>query len=824
MVKGLSNDLILEICEGKWIQKGSDTQIDTISIDSRNIVKPESTLFLALKGLKSDGHDFVLRLFEKGLACALVEKKSWDPQCLSQYPRSSMILVENTGVALQLLAKYQRSCFHGTVVGITGSNGKTIVKEWAAQILSNHHALAKSPKSYNSQIGVPLSVFEIKQSDQIAILEAGISQSGEMQHLTELIQPTIGVFTNLGTAHEEGFKDRIEKLKEKTLLFDNCRYLIYNKDQTEVDQVLKERFPSEKLISWSSTVGSDYTLSVKKGLGFSKILMVKPAYGLFTFKVGFQDEASLENLRHVIVLCLTLGLSEIQIQNEIENLQAVDMRLTLKQGSQDCLIIDDTYNNDLAGFRLAIDFMQQQRPKKRRILIISDLLQVGDVEQVYREIGKLIVHFHFDVVLAVGQNIKALRKYFDGYLKFFDDTPALMDYLGQVSFENDLILVTGARVFEFERVVNKLQIQLHGTVLEINLNALSHNYHFFKSKLNPKTKVMVMVKAFAYGGGAIEIANHLQQLKADYLTVAYTDEGVALRKQGIQLPIMVLNPLEEAFHNLVNHDLDPVVYSLGFAKKLLRYCENHGLSMTVHLDLDTGMKRLGFEMDDLEELASLIKDKSRLKVGSIYTHLAGADEEIHEDFTRMQVKLFEEMYVYLTEKWDIRPLKHVLNSPGIIRYPEYQFDMVRLGIGLYGIEVNGWFDEKLQPISTLKTSVSQIKSLQKGESVGYGRKGIMDRDGKIATIAIGYADGYDRRFSNGKGKVLIRGLVAPVIGNVCMDMTMVDVTGIDVNEGDEVIVYGNQLSLKEMAGTIGTIPYELLTNVSSRVKRVYYLD
>ncbi|SIS63539.1 bifunctional UDP-N-acetylmuramoyl-tripeptide:D-alanyl-D-alanine ligase/alanine racemase [Belliella pelovolcani] len=793
-----------------------------IIIDSRAVIQPDQSLFVALKGAKFDGHDFITELYDLGVRNFLVKNGYQVPSGISH--EVNLIHVKDTRKALQQLAAYQRGLFDKPVVAITGSNGKTIIKEWLGQILSQQFAVAKSPKSYNSQVGVPLSVFGIEAYHQVAVLEAGISKPNEMQALAEIIKPDIGIFSNIGTAHEEGFESMQQKLQEKVLLFKDARYLIYRKDQAAVAAYLEQKFESSRLISWSEHPGADYTLSIKKDSERTKIILLKPDLGMFTFQVAFADEASLENIRHVIVAALSLGMSEPQIQEGINHLKAVDMRLTLKSGYNESIIIDDTYNNDLAGLKLALDFMAAQRPKNRKVLILSDLMQVGKADEVYQEVGNLIHFYQIDLLIGVGLDIARLRGILSCEQRFYSNTEELLVDLREDTFENDLILVTGARTFGFERIVNKLQQRIHGTTLEINLNALTHNYNFYKTKVNPSTKIMVMVKAFAYGGGATEIANHLQQLKADYLAVAYTDEGVALREQGIKLPIMVLNPSQDAFHLLQKHELEPVVYSPSFFRQLGKYCRTQHASMKIHLDLDTGMHRLGFDISQLAELKELIQQFPELIVASLYTHLVGADEATHEDFSIKQLELFSKMCSQVSNFLGFMPLRHALNSAGIIRYPAYQFDMVRLGIGLYGVEVNGLFDTALRPISSLKTTISQIKTIEAGETIGYSRKGKMKNSGKIATIAIGYADGYDRRFSNGKGYVLIQGQKAPIIGNVCMDMCMVDITGIDAKEGDEVLIYGPGISLKELATQIGTIPYELLTNISSRVKRVYYLD
>lgn len=823
MIQSLTSEQIADVLDASLLGKADSRLVSQIVIDSRNILQPDNALFVALKGAKFDGHDFIGEIHELGVDVFLVSKGYQIPPKIGE--SAVFIQVEDTKQALQKLSAYQRHLFQGPLVGITGSNGKTIIKEWLGQVLGQQYAVAKSPKSYNSQVGVPLSIFGIEVGHQVAIMEAGISRPQEMDKLVKILKPQLGIFANIGTAHEEGFESMEQKLAEKAKLFESSRFIIYRKEHTKIDQYLRSVYESERLVCWSDGIGADYALTVKKEEDKAKILLIRPDMSVFTFQVPFTDEASLENIRHVITAALTLGMDPKLIQEGLNHLKAVDMRLTLKPGVNQSLIIDDTYNNDLAGLRLALDFMAAQRPKKRKILIISDLLQVGDISQVYQEVQKLVTYHQIDFLIGVGEEISILQEGLGIGRQFYHDTEELLKNLDLDFFDNDLILVTGARKFGFEAIVNLLQQRIHGTTLEINLNALTHNYNFYKTKILPKTKVMVMVKAFAYGGGAAEIANHLQQLKADYLAVAYTDEGVALRKEGIRLPIMVLNPVQESFIHLQQYDLEPVVYSPSFFRDLAKFCQVQQTEMKIHLDLDTGMHRLGFEKQHLAELLLLIQQFPQLQIASVYTHLVGADEETHHEFTVGQLKLFLSMAEEITSKLDYVPLRHALNSAGIVRFPEYQLDMVRLGIGLYGVEVSGRFDSHLKPISTLKTTISQIKSLDQGDTVGYSRKGVMGQAGKIATIAIGYADGYDRRFSNGKGYVLIHGKIAPVIGNVCMDMTMIDISKLDeIKEGDEVVIYGANISLKELAERIGTIPYELLTNISSRVKRVYYLD
>lgn len=823
MLQPLTLNQLIAVTDGLLLSGDGESSISQISIDSRQIFNPGNTLFVALQGAKSKGEDFIPSLIELDVSCYLIHHTEQD-QLSSYFVNAAFIAVVDTKVALQRIAKYTREQFHKPVISITGSNGKTIVKEWLGQILSLKYAVAKSPKSYNSQVGVPLSIFGIEAYHQVAILEAGISKSDEMEALQQMIQPDLGIFTNIGSAHQEGFSDLKTKLQEKLTLFQGVKLLIYCRDQELVKEEIETIFPPEKRIGWSDKAGAEFTRSLKISDGKARMILLKNDLSTTTFHLPFADSASLENITHAIVAALTLGQDSESIQSGISQLRSVDMRLTLKPGVNDCLLIDDTYNNDLAGLKVALDFMNQQREKKRKILILSDLLQQGNPSLIYKEVADLIRSYRFDLIMGVGTEIQVLEEFFGQKFQGFQSTQAILASIDPNKFSNDLILITGARVFGFEQLVNRLQQRIHGTTLEINLNALTHNFNFYKRKINTGTKVMVMVKAFAYGGGAAEIANHLQTMGADYLAVAFSDEGVALRKEGIRLPIMVLNPMEESFGLCQEYNLEPVVFSPEFFKSLGKWSRDHDYQLKIHLDLDTGMRRLGFEEKHLEVLNSLIQEFPELKIASIYTHLVGADEEIHRDFSMEQLQLFSKMSTEIRHILPYKPILHALNSAGIVAFPAYHLDMVRLGIGLYGLEVTGKYNTALKPISTLKTTISQVKFLEAGTTVGYSRKGMLPDGGKIATLSIGYADGYDRRFSNGKGYVLIHGKKAPVIGNVCMDMMMVDVSEIDCKAGDEAIIYGPDISLKELADQIGTIPYELLTNISTRVKRVYYLD
>ncbi|WP_439483156.1 bifunctional UDP-N-acetylmuramoyl-tripeptide:D-alanyl-D-alanine ligase/alanine racemase [Cyclobacterium plantarum] len=808
---------------GKFLGLSGSDQISQVTIDSRKIQSGEETLFVALDGSRQKGSDFAEDAHGRNVRnfiLPLAGEKNTD-----KLEDSNILLVEKPLNALQALAVMNREAFKGPVVGITGSNGKTIVKEWLAQVLSQGFQVFKSPKSYNSQIGVALSALEIQSRHQIALLEAGISQPGEMDRLKQIIQPQLGIFTNIGSAHDENFDSLETKIKEKCKLFTEVKYLIYRKDHSRINHLLKNGFDPDRLISWSDKTGADYTLSVRPEKNGSKIFMVARDLQTYTFFTTFRDSASLENIRHVIVSCMTLGMKPENIQKGLQLLHAVDMRLTLKSGINRCLLIDDSYNNDLAGLEIALEFMAHQRkPTGRKILILSEMLQEGDEIAVFQKIAGLSEHYEIDLFAGVGKHFSHYKHLFPKQSVFFPDTASLLENILGFNLDKDLILVKGARDFHFEKIIQFLEAQVHETVLEINLNALRHNFNFYKRILRPETKIMVMVKAFAYGGGSAEIANHLQKIGADYLSVAYIDEGVYLRQKGVTLPIMVMNPDMQHLNLIQDYDLEPVVYNRRTLQDLTSSPIGQPNGISIHLELDTGMSRLGFTEADLEDILTLLGNHKEIKLAGLFTHLAGADEAIHEDFSRKQLRTFDRISKVIMSTLACSPIRHALNSAGIIRFPDQAFDMVRLGIGLHGVEINQLEQEKLLPVATLKTVVSQIKKLTKAETIGYGRQGKLIQDGKIATLAIGYADGYDRRFGNGKAFVMIQGKRANTIGNICMDMCMVDVSGLQVREGDEVILFGKEPSLQYLAAQIGTIPYELLTGIGMRVKRQYILD
>jgi alanine racemase len=782
------------VAPGIVAQLKEDREIRWFLTDSRKAAQADSC-FVAIKGDRHDGHDHINSLYRSGVRMFIVEKElKWN-----SFPEASFFFAKSSLKALQEIAADHRSHFNYPVIGITGSNGKTIVKEWIYQLLAPQYSIVKNPGSYNSQLGVPLSVLAMQSHHELGLFEAGISMPGEMENLQKIIKPTIGIFTNIGSSHDAGFKDRTQKIREKLLLFKDSKVLIYCKDHKEVHDEAQKLSKDIKLLGWS--FADD-------------------------FKVPFQDAASKENLIHCIVLMRYLGIGESLINEGVNSLKSVPMRLELKQGVNQSLIIDDTYNNDLGGLQISLDFLSGQT-KQKKTLILSDILQSGlKDEDLVKEISSIVLRAGLHSFIGIGSVLQAHQQYFKNIeSSFYADTNSFLNNLNPDSFQNSVVLIKGARSFAFESIVQRLQRKVHGTVMEIDLSKVVHNLNYFKSKLQPGVKLMVMVKAFAYGSGSEgEVANLLQYHQVDYLGVAYADEGIELRKNRISLPVMVMNPSEESFPSLLKYDLEPEIYSLKILYALVKFLGDRPLK--VHIKFDTGMHRLGFEEKDLPELIAVLKAHPAISIATVFSHMAGADESEHDAFTKQQVDIFNKLYDQFGAALDQKPARHVLNSPGILRFPQYQFEMVRLGIGLYGVDPT---DERkseadLQPVATLKTVISQLRKVPAGESIGYGRRGRTTNEMIVATIAIGYADGFSRAFSRGVGEVLVNGRRAPVVGNVCMDMTMIDVTGMDVNEGDEVIVFGKGLPISEVAEKIKTIPYEILTSTSERVKRVFHAE
>lgn len=815
------------------ISGGVNTDAAYLLTDSRQLSIPTQTLFFAIKGDRHDGHHFLSELYQKGVREFVVEESSFQgpvQNLINSWNDAQIWVVPSAIRALQKTVINHRNQYHLPVVGIVGSNGKTIVKEWLTQLVAPGQQVVASPKSYNSQIGVPLSVWQIKKENTIGIFEAGISQAHEMEYLHQIIQPTIGIFTNIGSAHDDGFKSRKQKITEKLRLFTKVEKLIYRKDYHEIDEeisiILKPVNPHLQTITWAINTAAD----VQVAHTFKRtttLLTISGKYGEHRFETTFRDEASLENLMHCIVFLLDFGIAPTQIQERIALLRPVSMRLELKEGIHHCYIIDDAYNNDLQGLSMALNFLGQQEQRKIKTVILSDVLQSGQPSsELYTIIARLLKEKNIDRLIGIGSEITSQAQCFDlPQQEFFNTTDDFLRDFAYSSLQDSLVLIKGARPFSFEKIVHRLQQKVHGTVLEINLDALTHNLNFYKAKVGSDTKLMAMVKAFAYGSGSSEVASLLQYHRVDYLGVAYTDEGVALRQSGINLPIMVMNTNRATFDLLWEYQLEPEIYSRTILKDWIEYIEYRAepaLAPKVHLKLDTGMHRLGFTENDYEWLVEELRRNPAVKIASTFSHLVGADEGVHNEFSKLQYQRFVKGAELIESALGYNVIKHILNSAGIVRFPEYKLDMVRLGIGLYGVEATNRQQNELETVGTLKTMVSQIKYLQAGETVGYSRKGQITHDSAIATIAVGYADGYDRGLGNGVGKVCVNGTLCPTIGNICMDMTMIDVTNANVEEGDEVIVFGPEVPITDLANSLGTIPYEILTGIGERVKRVFY--
>ncbi len=839
---------IVKIIRGKLIQESYTGTIEYLLTDSRRIIFPGASVFFAIKGDRRDGHKFIEACYKEGVRNFVVS----ETPVLSSFPEANFILVKNTIQALQALAAKHRSQFNIPVVAISGSNGKTIVKEWLYQLLEQDYSIVRSPKSYNSQIGVPLSVWQMRSYHNFGIFEAGISQPSEMSNLAKVIQPTIGIFTNIGKAHDEGFLNLRQKINEKLNLFINCEILIYSCDYTDITECLRNiksqlkksdaDYDGFKTFTWSAS-GLDADVHILKKIKKDGYTEITAEFGKVTksITIPFVDEASIENAINCWMLMKYLKYDDIIINQRMALLNPVAMRLELKDAINDCSLINDSYNSDLSSLNIALDFLNQQQQHPKRTLILSDILQSGkDDEALYSEVADMIKHKGIHRFIGIGIALQKQEKKFTGVAIekiFYKKTEDILKDIPQLHFENETILLKGARRFEFERISRQLEQKAHQTILEINLNALIENLKTYQSLLKSNTKLMVMVKAFSYGSGSFEIANVLQFHKVDYLAVAYADEGIDLRRAGITLPIMVMNPEQKNFESIIYYNLEPEIYNkrglqqyIAITQNLMQTAQgeeeqNKDRKFPIHIELDTGMVRLGFHDNDMDELITLLKANPQIEVKSVFSHLAASEDVAQDDFTNHQIKSFDKMSKKLMSELNVTFIRHILNSAGISRFPDAQFDMVRLGIGLYGIDSGEKVQGRLKNVSTLKSTIAQINFIKKSETIGYNRVGHITRDSNIATVNIGYADGLNRRLSNGVGKMLIRGKIVPVVGNICMDMTMVDVTDVgDIQEGDEVIIFGDDLPVKTVSDWLETIPYEIISTVSQRVKRVYFHD
>ena len=774
--------------------------VNWLLTDSRSLCYPESTLFFAIKTERGNGHHYIADLYQRGVRAFVVSEVPPAPGASAEVPQDAFpdavfLYVPDTLAALQTLAAYHRSRFDIPVIGVTGSNGKTLVKEWLYQLLAPDFIVTRSPRSYNSQIGVPLSVWGLWEKTEVALFEAAISQKNEMAALERIIKPTIGIFTSLGSAHQENFASMEEKCFEKLQLMKDAKTVIYPAGDAIIESCIRKSVHGSRLIACPST-GNAY-----------------------------EDNKALCR-----AACREMGLGEDIIEERIRALEPIAMRLEVKDGQNDCTLINDSYNSDLSSLDIALDFMNR-RPEKegrQRTLILSDILQSGvEPHVLYSQLAELLEQRGVNNLLAVGGIISAHMDCFAGLpikCRYFPNTDALLASNILTLLQHQLVLIKGARSFHFERITDRMEKKVHETILEVNLSAIVKNLDYYRSFMKPETKMVCMVKADAYGAGAVEVAKTLQDHHVDYLAVAVADEGVTLREKGITQGIMIMNPEMSSFSTLFQYHLEPEIYSFRLLDALIHAAEHEGITnFPVHIKLDTGMRRLGFDPEkDMPQLVERLHKQTALIPRSVFSHFVGSDSDDFDDFSARQYELFLKGSQQLQDAFPYPILRHICNSAGIERFPERHLEMVRLGLGLYGI--NSYTGETIHNVSTLRTTILQIHDVKAGESVGYSRRTVLDRDSRVATLPIGYADGLNRLLGNRKGFCLVNGKEAEYIGNICMDVCMIDVTDIPCQEGDLVTIFGEGLPPSELASRCGTIPYEILTGIAPRVKRIYFED
>ena len=818
---------IIEIAEILGVDPShlTNTSIDTLLTDSRTLTYPDRSLFFAIHTDSNDGHRYVHQLYEKGVRNFVVEKI---PEGVPTSD-ANFLVVGNTTKALQTLAAFHRHRFNIPVIGITGSRGKTQVKEWLYQLLRDDYNIVRSPRSYNSQIGVPLSVWDIDDNSGLAIIEAGISQPDEMPSLEKIISPTITVMTNIGSEHKEGFASIEEKCIEKLRLSRHSEYVVFDGDDNTICNGIVDLGYGRQELSWSrvNTDAPIFISSVIKEKGFTTI---KFTYLLYAgeVKIPFTAAADIDN---AIVCLATLCCLRVPVKTMAERflrLSPTGTRMDAMEGVNDCQLIYDTYTSDYLSLTPAIDFMSRRDTLLRtRTLILSDVLPENvPAAEVYNRISELIHLRHIDRFIGIGPELTAHRALFAHNSRFFPSTDAFLEAMSPSDFAKELILLKGAPDFEFARIIEMLEARQHETVLEVNLDALVHNFNFYRSRLDPDTGIVCMLKAFGYGAGSYELAKTLQQQGASYIAVAAHDEGVALREAGITMPIMVLNPKVVNYKSLFDNRLEPEVFSFEMCREIIHEAKKfHMESYPIHIKIDTGMHRLGFLYDELPRLIEMLKAQTYVRPVSIFSHLCTADDLTNDDYAHFQLEYFDRCCDVFLPAFDHKVMRHILNTDGILRFADHQYEMVRLGIGLYGVPTLGkGYDDKLRPVSALHSVIIQIRDWEPGTTVGYGRHGVLRRQSRIATIPIGYADGFNRHLGCGKGEVWINGKRVPTVGNICMDLFMADVTDVDCAVGDKVEIFGEHISAQEIADRLDTIPYEVLTSVSSRVKRIYYSE
>lgn len=818
----LTSSEIATIVNGR-LTGSSDLLITEIVTDTRQLSVTEGLLFIALKGKNHDGHNFIGNLFDRGIRSFVVEKT---PDNIERFKGVAFIEVVNSVDALQLLASYKRKSFTSPIIAVTGSAGKTVVKEWLADILGLITPVIRSPKSYNSQIGVPLSIMKLDDKYKLGIFEAGISMPGEMEKLQKVIHPDIGVITNIGDAHSENFHDNRNKAEEKLKLFIDSALIIYCSDHELIHESIRKNniLKSKELVDWSCK-NEEAKIFVKKSTLQAGHTGVRMSFNGAEndFDIPFTDRASVENAIMVASVCLALDAPIHIIKKGIAGLESVAMRMEMKSGINNCQLIEDYYNSDPGSLGMALEYLKSQEGKNTT-LILSDFVQSGrDEKDLYGEVAGLISKTGINKFIGIGNALVRNRTFFESGSKFFSSTDEFISIFNTSDFTNEIILLKGARIYEFEKIGKLLEKQIHQTVLEINLDAISHNLNEFRRHLNPGTRIMAMVKAFAYGAGPSEISALLEYQRVSYLAVAFVDEGVELRNSGVTLPVMVMNPDPSAYELMIKYSLEPEIYSQLSLEQFLVIASKHGLiNYPVHIKIDSGMHRLGFMPEDVDILAERIRNQEYVKVISVFSHLAASEDSKLDDFSHHQVEVFLSAARKISDAIGYPFLRHILNSSGISRFPQYQFEMVRPGIGMYGV---GHFEDlNLKTTGRFRTRITQIKKIKSGEPVGYGCADISENDRIIAILPVGYADGLNRKLGNRNGNLWINGSRVPIIGNICMDMCMADISGLDAEPGDEAEIFGENVSIDEIAAICQTIPYEILTSIPRRVKRVFFRD
>ncbi len=808
--------------------RDKNAEVSMLLTDSRSLTYPAETLFFALSTQNDDGHRYVKHLYNKGVRNFVIEYSgNIDIQAMRE---ANFLRVSSSLDAMQAIATYHRRRFNIPIIGITGSRGKTTVKEWLYQLLKEDYHIVRSPRSYNSQIGVPLSLWDLDDNTDLAIIEAGISKTGEMARVQAMIRPTIGVITNIGNEHNEGFASMQEKVEEKAKILTSCESIVYCSDDKLVADTIEPILYVAQDVAWSRKDDSK-TLFVSNIVKRDNRTMMECVHegSSFVLDVPFTSDRDIENVATCVSVLLYLGLSHNTIAERVKLLTPVGTRIDVIEGVNECTIIADGYTSDYNSLSPALDFMLRRcNPQQHTTVILSDLMPesfAGD--ELYIRVSELLRSKGITRLIGVGPDMCRYSKYFNSSRDlFFESTAKFLESMSQGDFDNETVLVKGAPMFEFFQVVEMLEVRRHQTVEEIDLNALAHNFKFLKSKIDFKTKVVAMVKASGYGTGSYEIAKTLQDCGATYLAVAVQDEGVELRKAGITLPIIVLNPSTVNYKAMFDRYLEPEVYSIEEARQLIKEGRKYGArNFPVHIKIDSGMHRLGFTLEQIPELVELLLSQDVIMPVSVFSHLCVADEPEQDDFTRGQIEYFDICATQLQANFSHTILRHILNTTGIVRFPEYQMDMVRMGVGLYGIKtVFDGSEDGLLPVAELRAIIISIKEWKAGTKLGYGLRGDLKRDSRIATVSVGYADGMDRNFGNGNVKVWVNGTMCPTVGNICMDACMIDVTDAECEVGDKVELFGNHTPIEQLSDVRGTIPYEILTSISPRVKRVYFRE